>query len=336
MENYSFFIGIDVSKASLDLTLRNAGQVLAYQKIANEREGIEQLLQHWQQAYSFSFSRCLICLENTGRYMHTLLHTLSLQQACIWIENATVIKRSLGLQRGKNDKADAHRIAEYAYRYQDKVVLYQPAPESLQKLQSLQASRTQLVATRVRLQTDLQESRTCEAASLYQLKEQHYQPVIAALNEQIKALDRQMDELIANDNSLSALHRIVCSVPGVGKITSIALLVATQGFTKFSSAKKLACYCGIVPFEHSSGSSVRGKTRLSHFANKSLKSLLHLCAMTAIQREGELKIFYQRKVAQGKQKMSALNAVKNKIIQRIMALVRDGRTYEKNYILTLA
>lgn len=336
MQTYQFFIGIDVSKDTLDLTLRDRSQVLDYQKIAHQSASIEQCLEQWQRQYGFGIAQCLICLENTGRYMNLLLRTVCLQKMPVWVANAMTIKRSMGLQRGKNDKVDAHRIAEYAYRHHDQAVLYQPADERLEKLKVLQASRQQLLNTQKRLTTDLKESQYCDPAGLYLLKEKHYQPVLKALDKQIQTLDEQMDKVIADDETLSRLKRIVCSVPGVGKVSAIALIVATQGFSKFSSAKKLACYCGLVPFEYRSGSSIRGKTKLSHFAHKGLKSLLHMCAMAAIRQQGELQAFYQRKLAQGKAKMSALNAIKNKIIQRIMALVRDGRTYENNYAFVLA
>ena len=154
MQSYKFFIGIDVSKATLDLTLRNVTQACDYQKIDNDQPSIEQCLRQWQAQYGFQANECLIGLENTGRYMNILLRTLCMRAFAVWVENALTIKRSAGLQRGKNDKVDAHHIAEYAYRYQDKAVLYQPAGDRLEKLKVLQASREQLLNTKQRLTTD--------------------------------------------------------------------------------------------------------------------------------------------------------------------------------------
>lgn len=336
MQNYINFIGIDVSKLKLDLTLRNKGEVLDHQVIDNKAKSIEKCLKSWQNKFGFSWETTLICLEHTGRYINILVRTLSLKEAHIWVENATVIKRSMGLQRGKSDKADAHRIAEYAFRYQDKVVLYQVPSETLQKLKALESARNQLVESRKRIQTELTESEICDVKMIYQLKKKSFQGILNSLDKQIDKLDHQMSELIKNDEKLKQLNKIITSVVGVGKVTSTALLIATQGFTKFESAKKLACYCGVVPFEHSSGSSVRGKTRVSNFANKKLKSLLHMCALSAIRQEGELKTYYQRKVEDGKKKMVALNAVRNKIIQRIVACVKNDKIYEKKYQHSLA
>ena len=91
----------------------------------------------------------------------------------------------------------------------------------------------------------------------------------------------------------------------------------------------------MVPFEHSSGKSVRGKSRVSHFAHKDLKTLLHMCAVGCISRKGELRDYYERKLAQGKNKMSVLNAIRNKIVHRIFAVVRDNTMYQKNYQYSL-
>lgn len=107
-------------------------------------------------------------------------------------------------------------------------------------------------------------------------------------------------------------------------------------FEAIDDPKKLACHAGVAPFEHSSGSSVRGKTRVNHQARKSLKTLLHLAAMSALQVDGELRDYYLRKVAEGKNKMLVINALRNKLIHRVCAVVKRGEKYDKNYTPTLA
>jgi len=114
-------------------------------------------------------------------------------------------------------------------------------------------------------------------------------------------------------------------------LTATALLVYTKGFTSFKNAKELACYCGVVPFNKTSGSSVKYKPSVSPFANMKLKKLLHLCAMSAIQNDNEMKSYYERKISDGKNKMSIINAVRNKLVHRVFAVVRDNRFYEDNY-----
>jgi transposase len=112
----------------------------------------------------------------------------------------------------------------------------------------------------------------------------------------------------------------------------VALLVYTKSFDKFDNAKQLACYCGVVPFKKESGTSVRYKATVSPFANKKLKKLLHLCALSAIKNDKELHMYFERKVMEGKNKMSVINAVRNKLVHRVYAVLRDERMFEENYV----
>ena len=337
MKTYTYFIGIDVSKDVLDLTIRSAQEVLDHQVIDNQAKSIQKYFkEQGKTRKDLTAENTLICLENTGRYMNVLFRTLVLENRPIWVENALTIKRSMGLQRGKNDKTDAGRIAEYAFRYADKAVLYVPAKESLQKLKALESLRSQLVNTRKRFNTELKESQICDVKFIFQLKEKGYKRTLKAIEKDIQDVDNQLNEVINKDEELKRLSAILLSVPGIGQVTSTALLIVSRGFTRFDSAKKLACYCGVAPFEHTSGKSIRGKTRTSNFANKAIKSLLHMCARSVIRVKGELRDFYERKIAEGKEKMVALNAVQNKLIHRIVALVRDDRFYENNYRHELA
>jgi transposase len=121
-------------------------------------------------------------------------------------------------------------------------------------------------------------------------------------------------------------------VVGIGLVNAALILVATANFTLFDNPRKFGCYCGVVPFEHSSGSSVRGKTRVSKMANKHLKTKLTLAAQNAARFDPELKEYYQRKRSEGKNNWLVLNNVKNKLIHRIFAVVRDGQMYEKQYV----
>lgn len=119
----------------------------------------------------------------------------------------------------------------------------------------------------------------------------------------------------------------MCSIPGIGLVTAVALILVTNNFTAFDDSRKFASYCGIAPFEHTSGSSIQGKTKTSHLANKRIKALLSNCAATAIQFDEELKNYYQRKLREGKPKMVVLNAVRAKLIGRVFATINRGTEY---------
>ena len=123
------------------------------------------------------------------------------------------------------------------------------------------------------------------------------------------------------------------SVPGVGKVLCWHLLARTEGFSIIDNPRKLACYAGVVPFEHQSGTSIYKKPKVSYYADKTLKSLLHLGAMSAIRCKNDLRVYYLRKVSQGKNKMAVINAVRNKIIHRVYAVIKNEKIY-KNYLVT--
>jgi len=124
---------------------------------------------------------------------------------------------------------------------------------------------------------------------------------------------------------------LVESVPGIGMVTALNVIVSTDEFQRITEAKKFACYAGVAPFEKKSGTSIKGKAQVSKLANMTVKKLLHMAAMSAIQCCEEMKVFYERKVAEGKNKMSVINAVRNKLISRIFACIKNKRTYQKDF-----
>ena len=140
-------------------------------------------------------------------------------------------------------------------------------------------------------------------------------------------LDKRLSEIVSNSSKLKHYFELVKSIPGVGDQTAYYLLVYTRNFTRLTDPRKFACYAGVAPFKHESGSSIRRKTRVSHIANKTMKGLLHMGAMNAIKVDPELKHYYLTKVDSGKAKMSALNAVRNKIIHRIFAVIKRGTPF---------
>jgi transposase len=154
---------------------------------------------------------------------------------------------------------------------------------------------------------------------------------LKAINTDLEHVDHQINMLIQQNEQLDQLFNLMTSIPGIGLVTATEVVLATNEFKAIEDPKKLACHAGVAPFEYQSGSSVRGRTRVNQHARKRLKSLFHLAAMSAIRSKGELEDYYLRKVADGKNKMFVLNAVRNKIIHRIFAVIRRGEKYDKNY-----
>ena len=147
----------------------------------------------------------------------------------------------------------------------------------------------------------------------------------------MKRKSENLNPLIKEDEKLNRMYQIITSINGIGFVTSSYILVTTNEFININDPKKFACYSGVVPFGHTSGTSIRGKNRVSHIANKTIKALLHLSALSTLNTPGEIQDYYKRKIAEGKNKMSIINAIRNKLILRIFPCIKQNREYEKNY-----
>jgi transposase len=333
MNKFNHFVGIDISKKTFDAALIVGSETnnIKHQAFKQNAEGFTEFLD-WLAYYQITNDDVLICMEHTGLYTYGLIDFLVSAALNLWVEMPLRIKRSLGLQRGGDDKAAAIQIALYAYRYKDQVSLWKPEQYIVLQLRQLSAQRDRLKLALNQLMIPLREiadSNNDSAIVKVQLKLQA--PVIKAIEKSIASIETKIDNLIAAEPAIQATIARVSSIKGVGKQTAIHVFIYTKGFTTFSSGKQLASYCGVVPFTKTSGTSVRYKTQVSPFANKHLKKLLHLCAMAAIQHNVELRNYYNRKIEEGKNKMSVVNAVRNKLVQRIFAVVRDERNYVENY-----
>ena len=330
------FMGCDISQDTFNYCLRSKTSILLQGQVVNSVKSIRSWLTELKRDHHFNLAQILFCMEHTGVYGLLLLRVLHEQSLIICLESAVNIKLSLGLQRGKSDKVDAQRIAEYALRYSDRLKQWSPRRKVIDQLQVLIRLRDRLIKARQEISRFNQDAKRFMSKEEYQLVIKGSQATLKAIEKDIDKADKTIEELIMNDENLRRLTRFIRSVDGIGKVTCSAILVRTNEFIDFKKAKKFACTAGIAPFEHTSGSSVRGKSRVSHCAHKELKTLIHMCAVGAISRKGELQDYYKRKVALGKTKMCVLNAIRNKLVHRVFAVVRDEVMYQKNYRYKLA
>lgn len=331
---FKTFIGIDISKNTLDFSVRNETEQLFHLQVENSNEGIKKVLEKCKSE-SIDLKSVLFCMEHTGIYNTVLLTFLSKKQYSVWVEQGLQIKKSLGVLRGKNDKVDSQRISEYAYRFQDKLRLWEPPRRILVRLKKLTGLRIRLIKTKVLLKKELVELTDFETRSISSITKRLCNPVINKIENQLKKVEEEIVRVIQEDDLLRGLFEIITSVEGVGQVTAWELLTTTNEFKNIKEGKRYACYAGVVPFDHSSGSSIRGKNRVNRMANKTVKQLLHMSALSSIVMKGEMKDYFERKVEEGKNKMAVLNAIRNKLVLRVFACVRDGRKYEKSYTYSL-
>ena len=325
------FMGCDISQDTFHYCLCSKYEILQEGQVVNAIKPIRTWLKNLQKTNMFELSQIIFCLEHTGVYSAILLRELSSLSLTVYLESAINIHRSLGLQRGKNDKIDSQRIAQYALRNVDRLVQWKPKRQIIERLQLLIRLRERLLKARMDISRFNQDAKRFLPKQESQLIIAGSKKTLEAIEKDIQKVDYNIKSLITSDENLSRLTKLITSIDGVGLVTCSTILVRTNEFNDFKEAKKFACTAGIAPFEHSSGKSVRGKTRVSHFAHKDLKTLLHMCAVGCISRKGELKDYYDRKRAQGKNKMLVLNAIRNKLVHRIFAVVRDNTMYQKNY-----
>lgn len=324
MKSYAFYIGIDISKLWFDFcVLTSENEFVMKGCHENNPKGIGKMIKEVRKACKVPLSEVVFCMEHTGIYcdpIKTQAEKLGLE---LWVEAGWKIGKALGITRGKNDKVDARRIGEYSFRFRDKLVKWVDEPEELKRLRDLMALRNRIIQAISALVVPIKEFRAMKMDRAAAEIEKLSKPIIKTEKAQLAIVDKEIDALIIGNEDYQKNFMLAKSIPGIGRVTALWLILYTRNFTLFDDPRKLSCYAGCAPFEHSSGSATRGQTRVSHYANKILKTALHMAALSAIKSNPDLKEYYLRKKKEGgKHSMLVLNAVRNKLIHTVMAVVK--------------
>ena len=327
MKNYELHVGIDISKLKLDVSfiIDPAQKEHDHLIVSNNKTGLMQLVKAIKKRHA-RMDEVLICFENTGVYGMLLAMFLSEQKIDYSMVAALEIKRSKGITRGKNDKADARDIALYAITHRHKLSLYQLPDGDIMKLQVLHTQREKLMKCILSLSTSSENEGFLQKEILKEVQGINNSG-IKKLKELLKQAEGRMMEIIKANEQMKKQYELATSVPGVGQHVAIALILTTRGFSAFDAWRQLACYVGIAPFEYSSGSSIRGKTKVSKVANKKLKGLLTMSALAAKRSDKGIADYYKKKTGEGKNAMSVLNAIRCKVVARVFATVQRGTPY---------
>ncbi|MFD2871929.1 IS110 family transposase [Mucilaginibacter ximonensis] len=332
IKKYTFFIGTDVSRNKLDHAVMEGRNLLFHTQTENNGEAIAAFVTELKALKGFTVTKSVFCLEQTGIYGRPILSALQRQKANIVLEGASHIRSSMGNIRTKNDKVDSIRIAEYAYKHREELRLYIPKRPLIQELKELSALRERLITTQYMLKVPIKEAKIFTKKSVVQQSEKLCMQSLLAIKSDLETLETEISNLWKADERLNRLMAIITSVPGVGPVTALQIIICSNEFKDIRDPKKFACYSGVAPFIKESGT-IKGKAKVSHMANKKVKALLHTCAMNSRRSDAGIKAYFDRKTVQeGKNKMSVLNAIRYKLILRIFACVNQDRLYEKNYI----
>ena len=321
MKNYLCFAGIDVSKSKLDVTFMTQPSKKKQQHfvVSNDSKGIQQILSLLKKA-NIDVQNALFSFEDTGVYSLPLCFFLSQKQLDYWMIPAIEIKRSKGISRGKTDKADSKDIAFYSCTHLHKLRAGSIPEKEIMQLKLLFTEREKVLKALHLLESTMEASGFIPKEILQPVKKINAAG-IRSLEKMLAQLEVKMKEIISTCELIKQQEKLICSIPGVGPQTALYLIIATKSFKAFENSRQLACYAGVAPFEYSSGSSIKGRTKVNHLADKKMKSLLYMCAMNAKKCDKELSEYYNRKVEEGKPKMLVLNNISCKILGRVFAVI---------------
>lgn len=322
---YSIFIGLDVSKDKLDYCITVKGNTQhQFGILGNNAKAINTFLK--QISKNYSKETILFCLENTGVYSMPLCYWLQANSFDYWVVSALQIKRSKGITRGKTDKSDAKDIALYAMTHLHSLSLSKLPQNDFVELRLLLAERDKVVKAISLFQTT-EENKSFLPKEALQTTLDHNKKMMSFLKKQLKQIDASISKVVDRNPTFKQQDELLQSIPGVGRQTAVAFIAYTQAFTLFKTHRQFACFAGVAPFEYSSGSSVRGRTKVSQLANKKVKTLLNMAALSAKKYDPQMKEYYEQKVGEGKNKMLVLNNIRCKLISRAFAVIQRNSPF---------
>lgn len=310
------YYGIDISKDVFDVM----DQKDVHYQFSNDYKGYKKFLKLLD-----SSSHCV--MEATGYYHYKLAYFLHEHSILVSVENPLSVKRfiQMKLSKIKTDKSDSKMICAYAQQVELRLWKGQSKAhqESFQMIRILSLYKKNTTALKNKIHGE-EVLGVPSKSVLRSLKRS-----LKFIEKEIKQIEKELLELVKEEHqeTLTLLE----SIPGIGRKTSIMLLVLTDGFNRFSSASELCSYAGLTPVIRQSGSSVRGKARISKIGNEKLRSLLFLCSFNACKYNKSCKALYDRIVAKKKSKKLALIAVCNKLIKQAFAVAKSRIPYDENY-----
>lgn len=310
------YFGIDISKDVFDVVDENGKHF----QFLNSYKGFKSFKKILDNE-----SHCV--MEATGYYHYQLAYFLLENQILVSVENPLSVKRfiQMKLSKVKTDKSDAKMICEYAKSVHPKLW----EGQTKNQIECLQIIRLLSVYFKhsTALKNKIHGESVLDNPSKLVLKS--LKKSLKNIQTEIKNLESELTNLVRDEHQekLTLLE----SIPGLGRKTSIMLLVLTDGFERFSKASALCSYAGLTPTIRQSGSSVRGQARISKVGNQKLRNLLFMCSFTACKHNKACREIYERIIAKGKSKKLALMAVCNKLLKQAFAIIKSGVKYDETY-----
>jgi transposase len=320
-------LGIDISKLSMDVTLLKGGNCQrVHKRFANTEPGIESLL-GW--LVSQEVGGLHVCMEATNVYWEKVAAALSNADYRVSVVNPRRIKgfAMSQMQRNKTDKLDSEVIAAYCAALKPQE--WEAPSEMQRKLRALERHRMDLKRTLTQQknrQKTLRDEDVC--ASL--------QRVVDALEAELKAVEKQMDELTSQQEEFREQKQLLLSVTGIGVKSANLLLAEIPALGAYESARAAAADVGVTPAHHESGTSVKHKTKISKMGKAAVRGELHMPALNAMRTNPILHAFAERLRAAGKPEPVIICAVVRKLIHICYGVLKNKTPFDPNYGLAVA
>ena len=329
--NYSYYIGLDISKEWFDAAIlrsKTPNKTMSHHRFDNNKEGFKAFVNWLKKVGITDLSSILVCMEHTGLYSVKISLFLGEEKITYTLVPGIAISNSLGISRSGNDKLDAKRISRYAFKNKYEIRIHTLPVEAIRELKTLLSYRERLVKSRHGLKVSLKELRAHESQNIINSIYESSQKMIDELTEEMKKVRKAITEVMKNNPAIKRNYDLLLSVPGIGDQNTLYMIVLTKNFVSFNCPKKFSTYSGIVPFKKKeSGKSITSKSRISHLANKKMKSLLTSAVVTSLSHCSEYRLYYERQIARGKNENSVKNVLRNKIVSRAFAVIKRGTPY---------
>jgi transposase len=330
MNKPQYFIGLDISSETFDAAVYQEDKpiIVPKESFKNNPEGFADFFR-WISSKNINISNSAICLETTGAYSNCICYYLYDKGFIVWSEAPHKVHRAFYRQL-VNDKVSAMQIAEYIYRYYDKLVPFEPNQEIIEEVNTLLATREQLVGQRTENKNALNSG-----------KRKHFQSnfsnsilteAIGYLDKNIDKIDKELNNLINSHLKFGPIATALRSIPGIKTLFIANFLVVTKGRQENINYKKLASYLGICPHEKSSGTSVYRKPRSSGHGHPRLRKLLYLASMCVRQYSSKFQNYFVTKQTEGKNDKLLLNNIANKLLKLVCAISKSCKPFVKNHV----
>jgi len=329
MNRVEYFIGIDIASATFTASgLTLPGEiVMVRENLPNTPEGFARFVSELAGA-QITAKNSVLVMEATGVYSEGLCYFLHAKGYQVAVEPPNEVKKAFKSKR-KNDRVDSQQIAEYGYRFFDKLHFWEPKADLLEQIRTLLTTREQFTKQRIANQNTLQALKRKVVQT--PLATQMVQENIKRLGKDIKAIDKAIKDLVDQDPTLKEKGQLADKVPGVGLLLTANLMVITSGFSNHVDPKSLAAYIGICPYEHESGTSVKKRPTSDRHGTGRLRKLLYLASLSVRAHNTQFKQYFYRKVAEGKPERLVLNNIANRLLRIICATVKSGIPFNENY-----